>query len=364
MPQHLHEIKKIRILIVDDSAVVRRILSKIISDQHDMEVVGTAANGLLGVEFIRNQAPDLVILDIEMPVMDGISALKEIRKFNPHLPIIIFSSLTQKGALVTIDALTNGASDYQSKPSNMSDLDSALIDIRDNLIPKIRTLCAPNIVASRGMLSNLDVSKQFVNPPYQAALTNAKIEAVCIGVSTGGPAALTYLFEQLKDPLSVPLLIVQHMPPKFTEFLAKRLSEIGSIPVEEPYDGQEVLPGKAYIAPGGMHMGVNRVGNKVYIDLNDGPLENSCRPSVDVLFRTAAKAYGANLLALVLTGMGSDGLKGAIAIHHQKGRIFAQDEETSVVWGMPRAVINANLVEKVLPLEEIPREISRLVSNS
>ncbi len=360
MLQQLNNHKKIRILIVDDSAVVRRILSTVISDQTDMEVVGTATNGLLGIEFIRKQVPDLVILDIEMPVMDGISALKEIRKFNSHLPIIIFSSLTQKGALVTIDALTNGASDYQSKPSNISDFESALIEIRENLIPKIRTLCAPNIVATRDLLSRSDVKIPFAKH-HQTTLTKGKIEAVCIGVSTGGPAALMYMFEEWKNPLTVPVLIVQHMPPKFTEFLAKRLSDIGVIPVEEPYDGQEVLPGKAYIAPGGMHMGVNRVGKNVYIELNDGPLENSCRPAVDVLFRTAANTYGPNLLAVVLTGMGSDGLKGAVEIHHHHGRIIAQDEESSVVWGMPRAVVNANLAEKILPLKDIPSEILRQV---
>jgi len=361
MPQHSTQHAKVRILIVDDSAVVRRILTKVISDQPDMEVIGTAANGLLGLEFIHRQVPDLVILDVEMPVMDGITALKSIRKVNSHLPIIIFSSLTQKGALVTIDALTNGASDYQSKPSNMSDLESALVDIRDTLIPKIRALSAPNLVASRSSLSKHE-SKKSVFGPQSISLNKAGIEAVCIGVSTGGPAALMSMFEEWKLPLPVPIFIVQHMPPKFTDFLAQRLSDVGVMPVEEPYDGQEALPGRVYIAPGGMHMEINRTGNKVYIGLNDGPLENSCRPAVDVLFRSAARVYGKHLLAVVLTGMGSDGLKGAMEIHRLQGRVIAQDQETSVVWGMPGAIVNANLAEKVLPLGEIPGEIVKQIS--
>ncbi|MBT8522926.1 chemotaxis response regulator protein-glutamate methylesterase [Polynucleobacter paneuropaeus] len=352
------DIPKIKILIVDDSAVIRRLLSTAISKQEDMEVMGTAANGLLGVEFIKSTPPDLVLLDIEMPVMDGIEALKAVRQFNSQIPIIVFSSLTQKGASTTIDALTSGASDYVPKPTNTQDLDQAFKAIEEQLLPKIRNLHtrkqgkgvvkAPAVNASSTLVSNL-----------HSGTTN-KLEALCIGVSTGGPAALMQLFAEWKRPLSVPVFIVQHMPPKFTEFLAARLTEIGCMLVEEPYEGQTAMAGRVYLAPGGMHMELLKEGPQVVMHLHDGPLENSCRPAVDVLFRSAAKVYGSSLLALVLTGMGSDGLKGAQEIHQAGGTIITQDEESSVVWGMPGAVTKANLAHAVLPLNALAAEIERL----
>ena len=190
-----------------------------------------------------------------------------------------------------------------------------------------------------------------------SGLPSSRIEALCIGVSTGGPAALMELFEAWKSPLSVPIFIVQHMPPKFTELLASRLTSVGVIPVIEAQHGQEAFPGKAYIAPGGKHLELRKSGAKVLMILNEDPPENSCRPAVDVLFRSAAKIYGSHLLALVLTGMGYDGLKGAVDIVNANGRVLVQDEETSVIWGMPGAIANANLAEKILPLGDIPNEI-------
>jgi len=185
----------------------------------------------------------------------------------------------------------------------------------------------------------------------------APVGALCIGVSTGGPAALFKLFESWRSPLNVPIFIVQHMPPKFTTMLATRLSEVGVIPVQEPYDGQEALAGQAYLAPGGFHLVVKRKGLKVFMHLNEDPPENSCRPAVDVLFRTAAQVYGGSLLAVVLTGMGCDGLRGAQEIVKYQGMVLAQDEASSVIWGMPGAVAAANLAEKVLPLASIADEI-------
>lgn len=358
MHHTIAENKKIQVLIVDDSAVVRKLIATVISNQRDIEVVGTAANGLLGVEFIRKSPPDLVLLDIEMPVMNGIEALKEVRKFNAHIPIIVFSSLTQKGASITIDALTSGASDYLPKPANMVDLDSAMQSIEDLLIPKIRNLYARKSTVPS--LKRLTASLKPHSEMQLRSLDSEKIEALCIGVSTGGPAALKQIFEEWKKPLLVPIFIVQHMPPKFTEFLASRLTEVGSMVVEEPYEGQLAMPGKAYLAPGGMHMELAREGSGVVIHLNDGPLENSCRPAVDVLFRSAAQVYGPGLLAVVLTGMGVDGLKGAQEIQKHRGKIIAQDEASSVVWGMPGAVVKANLAQIVLPLDEMAKEIESL----
>jgi two-component system, chemotaxis family, protein-glutamate methylesterase/glutaminase len=357
MSETLLKNKKIQVLIVDDSAVVRKLIASVVIKQSDMEVMGAVANGLLGVEFIRQTPPDVVLLDIEMPVMDGIEALKTIRKFDAHIPIIIFSSLTQKGASITIQALTSGASDYLPKPANMGDLDQAMTSVEELLIPKIRNLHARksgSLAANRPQVSVASI------PIDTSALDQIKVKALCIGVSTGGPAALMQIFGEWKKPLSVPVFIVQHMPPKFTEFLASRLTEIGCMSVEEPYDGQIAKPGMVYLAPGGMHMALIREDAQVVIHLNDGPLENSCRPSVDVLFRTAAQVYGSGLLAVILTGMGSDGLKGAYEVSKNRGSIIAQDESSSVVWGMPGAVVRANLAQAVMPLNAISHEVEKL----
>ena len=358
MSETIPEKSKIKILIVDDSAVVRKIISNVLLNQGDMEVVGSVANGLLGVEFIRKTPPDLVLLDVEMPVMDGIEALKIIRKFNAQIPIVIFSSLTQKGAAITIDALTGGASDYLPKPVNMGDLNAAMKAVEELLVPKIRNLHARKIGSLSANKAHSRVETQrIVN---SASLNQDKFGALCIGVSTGGPAALMQLFGEWKKPLTVPVFIVQHMPPKFTEFLAKRLTEIGRMLVEEPYDGQLAKPGMVYLAPGGMHMTLSRESAGVVIHLNDGPHENSCKPSVDPLFRSAAQVYGSGLLAVILTGMGIDGLKGSYEIQKNHGRIIAQDEGSSVVWGMPGAVVKANLAQAILPLDMMSKEIERL----
>jgi len=372
---------KIRVLIVDDSAVMRRIIMNSLMKHPEIEVVGTAANGLLAIDAINRSNPDIVTLDVEMPEMDGITALREIRKIHPVLPIIMFSSLTQRGAKATMDALTYGASDYVGKPQASADPADAYKVLEENLIPKIKALCQratgdgnkPTSIKERGAARREALSipvpeKITAIPSAQAASPGTKVtrpegrplypvDALCIGVSTGGPAALMKVFEMWRTPLSVPIFIVQHMPPKFTTLLAARLTEVGVIPVQEPYEGQEALAGQAYLAPGGYHLELRRKGTKVLMHLNEDPPENSCRPAVDVLFRSAAKVYGQSLLAVVLTGMGYDGLRGAEDIIRSNGVVLAQDEATSVIWGMPGAIAQADLAEKVLPLESIPDEI-------
>jgi len=374
--------EKIRVLIVDDSKAMRHIIMTSLMKHSDIEVVGTAANGLLALDAIERCTPDLITLDVEMPEMDGIAALQEIRKTHPKLPIIMFSSLTQRGAKITIDALTFGASDYVGKPISKSDSQEAYRVLEEMLIPKIKALCRPSAngdkkkvlkkpyrAVPREMLAILPSEKAIALPvtpralSAQALMASQKsrallpIRAVCIGVSTGGPAALMKIFALWSTPLSVPVFIVQHMPPKFTTLLAARLSEVGVMPVNEPYDGQEALPGHAYLAPGGFHLVLRCSGTKVFMHLSEEPPENSCRPAVDILFRSAAQVYGQSLLAVVLTGMGSDGLKGAEEIVRNSGVVLTQNEETSVIWGMPGAVVEANLSEKTLPLEAIPEEI-------
>lgn len=373
---------KIRVLIVDDSAVMRRIIMNSLMKHPEIEVVGTAANGLLAIESIKRSNPDIVTLDVEMPEMDGITALREIRKIYPVLPIIMFSSLTQRGAKATMDALTYGASDYVGKPQASADPADAYKVLEDNLIPKIKALCQratgdgnkPTSIKERGAARrealSIPVPEKITAIPSNQTPPMAStkvvrpegrplypVDALCIGVSTGGPAALMKVFEMWRTPLSVPIFIVQHMPPKFTTLLAARLTEVGVMPVQEPYEGQEALAGQAYLAPGGYHLELRRKGAKVFMYLNEDPPENSCRPAVDVLFRSAAKVYGQSLLAVVLTGMGYDGLRGAEDIIRSNGVVLAQDEATSVIWGMPGAIAQADLAEKVLPLESIPDEI-------
>ena len=362
---------RIRVLIVDDSAVVRRLIMSTLLQHPDMEVIGASANGLDAIADIKRIRPDVVTLDIEMPKMDGITTLKEIRKFDRRLPIIMFSTLTQRGAESTLEALTCGASDYVGKPSNMADQTEALKLLGDTLIPKIRALFnksagqakrteSVRIEAARVQVTPVSCALPAIKPVSPAARdvrNPQRVEALCIGVSTGGPAALMQLFSAWTAPLPIPTFIVQHMPPQFTELLSMRLTGIGVMQVREAVDGEEVIAGRVYMAPGGRHLELSKLGAKVILSLNENPAENSCRPAVDVLFRTAARIYGQRLLALVLTGMGYDGLEGAKKVVEAGGRVLAQDEETSVIWGMPGAVVHANLAESVLPLDQIPNEI-------
>ena len=360
--------QRIRVLIVDDSAVMRRIIMSTLLKHDEIEVVGTSANGLDAIADIKRIKPDLVTMDIEMPKMDGLTALKQIRSFDQHLPIIMFSSLTLRGAEATLDALTFGASDYVAKPTNLTDSDEAFRVLNEQLVPKIKQLGSKKTFV-RSLARAQTVTPQSLSPlaaqssinevsSVRAGRIRVTLEALCIGVSTGGPAALTQLFSDWKVALSVPILIVQHMPPKFPELLAIRLSTLGAVPAVEAVDGQEIEAGHAYLAPGGRHMELYRsASGKVIIRLNDNAPECSCRPAVDVLFRSAAKVYGNRLLAMVLTGMGNDGLKGSAQVVQEGGRVLVQDEASSVIWGMPGAVVNANLADKVLPLSEMAQEV-------
>jgi len=360
--------QRIRVLIVDDSAVMRRIIMSTLLKHDEIEVVGTSANGLDAIADIKRIKPDLVTMDIEMPKMDGLTALKQIRSFDQHLPIIMFSSLTLRGAEATLDALTFGASDYVAKPTNLTDSEEAFRVLNEQLVPKIKQLGSKKTFV-RSLARAQTVTPQSLSPlaalssgnevsSVRAARIRVTLEALCIGVSTGGPAALTQLFSDWKVALSVPILIVQHMPPKFPELLAIRLSTLGAVPAVEAVDGQEIEAGHAYLAPGGRHMELYRsASGKVIIRLNDNAPECSCRPAVDVLFRSAAKVYGNRLLAMVLTGMGNDGLKGSAQVVQEGGRVLVQDEASSVIWGMPGAVVNANLADKVLPLSEMAQEV-------
>jgi two-component system chemotaxis response regulator CheB len=346
---------KIRVLVVDDAVVMRRLISESLARDPDIEVVGAAAHGRIALAKIPQVNPDVITLDVEMPELDGIGTVRELRKTYPNLPVIMFSTLTEKGAERTLDALAAGATDYVTKPANIGSVALCLQRLGEELIPKIklhaRHLLAPSPAAA--------ASPGTPPPPPRPAGAAKPIELVCIGTSTGGPNALAEVFAGIPASLPVPVVIVQHMPVLFTKMLAERLGKLGSLKFFEGADNQPVEPGCAYIAPGGRHMEVVRVAGALRLKLHDGPPENSCRPAVDVLFRSVAAACGGDVLSIVLTGMGQDGLHGCRGLREQHAQILAQDEASSVVWGMPGQVAQAALADRVLPLREMAPEICR-----
>ena len=351
---------KIRVLVVDDSVVIRRMVSDVLSAEPDIEVAGAAADGRIALQKIEQVNPDILTLDVEMPVMDGLETLKQLRKTHRRLPVIMFSTLTERGASATMDALALGASDYVTKPANVGSAAAALEKIRAELIPKIRAHVPRATPSAAHLFPMTAVKMAQLSSPFSAPrAVTSRVEVVAIGTSTGGPNALGDLVPLLPPNFPVPVVIVQHMPPIFTKFLADRLSAKSQMPVVEASNLQELLPGHAYIAPGDFHMMVERSKEGVRIRTQQEQPENSCRPSVDVLFRSVADVYREEALAVIMTGMGQDGLRGCGRIREEGGQILAQDEATSVVWGMPGYVANAGLADVVLPLGLIAAEIVR-----
>lgn len=356
----------IRVLVVDDSPVIRRMVAQSLATDPGLEVVGTAADGKLGLAKVAQLSPDIVILDVEMPVMDGLATLKVLRKTHPRLPVIMFSTLTQRGAAVTIEALTLGASDYAAKPANFGSAEAAMQGVREDLAPKIKRLCQR--VPPRAVLAVPAASvvnrPNVMSAPAVACAAPSPVNVLTIGVSTGGPNALAMLLPLLVANFPVPVVLVQHMPPLFTRSLAERLSVLSRFRAREGEAGAVLQPGDLWVAPGGLHMEVERHVAGIKLRLHEGPPECSCRPAVDVLFRSVARVFGRGALAVVLTGMGQDGLGGSRSIQEAGGRVLAQDEATSVVWGMPGAVAQAGLAEKVLPLPALADEINRRVQHA
>lgn len=344
---------KLRVLVVDDAVVMRRLFTEALQRDPTIEVVGTAPNGRVALQKLDEVQPDLVTLDLEMPDLDGLATLREIRLRRPRLPVIMLSTLTQRGALSTLDALAAGANDYVTKPSVTGDVNQSIAYLERELLSRIHAHTHTIFTPPPAPAATAPI-------PAGAARANGPIELVCIGTSTGGPNALAALFEAFTVKLPVPVAIVQHMPPLFTRYLAERLQDIGGpIGCEEATDGQVLQPGCAYLAPGGLHLGVARAGGQVIARLLDLPPENSCRPAVDVLFRTASAH--AHVLGVVMTGMGHDGMRGGQELRARGGQLIAQDQATSVVWGMPGAVVQARLTDTVLPLSQLAAEITRRV---
>lgn len=349
---------KIRVLVVDDAVVFRRLVAEELAKDVDLEVVGTAANGRIGLAKLAQVSPDVVVLDVEMPEMDGLQMLRELRKSYRRLPVIMFSSLTERGAAETLDALALGASDYFTKPASAKGMEASLEVIRQELIPQIKALHAGAQLRApaKAPLPKIDAAA-----PARAGAHQVRI--IAIGASTGGPSALAEIFTRLPRDLGVPIVLVQHMPPMFTRLLAERLSAQSPIHVQEGASGSLLQPGQAYIAPGDHHLAVVYDGTNARLLVHKDPPVNSCRPAVDVLFRSVAKVFGAHALAVLLTGMGNDGVRGCEAVREAAGRIIVQDEASSVVWGMPGFVARAGLADRIMPVSSIADEIIRRVQS-
>jgi len=347
----------VRVLVVDDSVVVRKLLSEALASSPDVKLAGTASSGTIALAKIPQLNPDVITLDIEMPGLDGIQTLTEIRKLYPKLPVIMFSTLTERGAAITLEALARGASDYMTKPSNSESLAGAMEQVRKELVAKIVSLTS----RSRGTSA---APRSQARSLVRTTSGNQRIDILAIGTSTGGPNALAEVIPHLPGDFPVPVVVVQHMPPLFTRLLAERLNSQSALAVQEGEAGKTLMPGQVWIAPGSYHMTVARKGAGVALNLNQDPPENSCRPAVDVLFRSVAQTYGPNVLGVVMTGMGADGARGAAHIRDAGGEILVQDEASSVVWGMPGAVVEAGAADKICPLLEISSQIVHRVTSS
>jgi len=349
-----------RVLVVDDSSVIRKILCEALESDASIQVAGSAPDGRIALSKIPLLNPDVVTLDVEMPGMSGLETLVEIRKLYPKLPVIMFSTMTERGAAITLDALAFGASDYVTKPSSTGSLDATKKRIETDLIPKVKGLCHGSAGMKR--IQELPAGKAFV--PAKTSLISGTIDVLAIGASTGGPNALAEILPSVPKDFPVPIVIVQHMPRLFTRLLADRLDKQSAIHVREGEEGGVLKPGEAWIAPGDFHMTLAKEGSGVRLVMNQEPPENSCRPAVDVLFRSVARVYGAHTLAVVLTGMGSDGVRGSQHVREAGGQVLVQDEATSVVWGMPGQVAAAGLASGVFPLKEMAQEVDRRVRSS
>lgn len=362
--------RRIRVMLVDDAVVVRGLFARWVEAEPDLEVVATLRTGRDAVNQLERVDPDVVVLDVDMPELDGIAALPLLLEKKRDLVVIMASTLTRRNAEISLRALALGAADYIPKPGSNREV-SASTAFRRDLIEKIRQLglrtkrlrhgikarvsrphkSAPSIVPAAEEITPLRLRQMPLTPP----------RVLVIGASTGGPQALNRLVVQIDTVIQrAPVLITQHMPPTFTAVLAEHLARVSKFPVQEASDGEEVNAGAIYLAPGGKHLKVERRDDMAVIAIDDGPMVNFCKPAVDPLFASAAQVWGSKVLALVLTGMGSDGLAGAKEIVAAGGHVIAQDEETSVVWGMPGQVTNAGLCSAVLPLPEIGGRITRL----
>ena len=365
--------KTLRVLAADDSSVMREVLRMVFAMHASagdatlppMELLGVMKDGIEALEAVRTMRPDVLLLDLEMPRLNGLGVLEQMRTVNPSLPVIMCSAHTERGARVTLDALAAGAKDYVMKPAQSRDFAAALDALIKQLLPKIAALAGAERAPAGPRHDAPGLRPAGVSEPVSntdTSNTDTPFEVVVIGVSTGGPSALETMLPALSRSLPVPVMIVQHMPKLFTGALADRLNGLCALPVVQATDGMTVRRHAVYLAPGDAHMEVARgAGESLAVRLHQGPARNSCKPSVDYLFESAARVFGAGTLALVLTGMGQDGLDGARAVKAAGGTVLAQDQETSAVWGMPGRVVREGVASAALPLGELAACVTRRV---
>jgi two-component system chemotaxis response regulator CheB len=359
----------IRVMVVDDSAVIRGLVRQWLDHEPDIQVVHTAPNGKSAVSNLASSGAEVVILDIEMPVMDGLTALPLLLKEMPGVKVLMASTLTLRNAEISLTALAKGAADYIPKPQALRD-SSGSIDFRREIVAKVKALGEARrrsraMAAARPERAPMAVAEKKGFPPPKPRIALRPIspirpKVIAIGSSTGGPQALFKVLTGLPGTFDLPILITQHMPATFTAILADHIHRATGRECMEAQDGEIVLPGHIYIAKGGFHMVVEKQNGSVVLRLDEGPLENFCRPSVDPMFRSVASVYGAGTLGVILTGMGNDGLKGSQALVNGGGNLIAQNEASSVVWGMPGAVAAAGLCSAVLDIDELAPAIARI----
>jgi two-component system chemotaxis response regulator CheB len=359
----------IRVLVVDDSHVIRGLVSRSLGSDPAIKVVATASNGKVAIDEVTRNEIDVVVLDIEMPVMDGMTALPQLLAARPGIQVIMASTLTLKGASISMKALSKGAADYVPKPSSTGEIHSAE-DFKRELISKIKSW---GVVARRRRGSaprqateapSAPIARRFPAGPIKLReVPNLfRPDCIAIGSSTGGPQALFKVFQMMGKVTSLPVFVTQHMPATFTTILAEHLGQASGMPAAEAKDGELAMPGRIYVAPGDFHMTVHAEGGRKVLRLDKNPPENFCRPAVDPMLRSLAKAYNGKVLAVILTGMGQDGLKGGQELAAAGGVIAAQDEATSVVWGMPGSVASNGLCSAVLPLSDIGPYVRKAIS--
>jgi len=336
----------INVLIVDDSALMRKIISDMLTSDSEIKVMGTAGDGKIALEKIKTLSPDVIVMDVEMPEMDGITALKKIMDIKPT-PVVMLSALTKEGSDKTIEALEAGAIDFITKPSGTISMD--IVRVKHALIEKVKVASKAHIQK----VAHVETRKYHFNP------TRKKV--IVIASSTGGPQTLEYLLKEMPRNIPAPILVVQHMPPGFTKSFAERLSRICEITVREAADGDKLEDGVALIAPGGLHMIVEEKGNEAVVRIIKDPPELGVAPCANKLFRSIAPIFRENTIAVVLTGMGSDGTDGARMIRNVSGTVIAEAEESCIVFGMPKEVINAGLADEVVTLEKMAVALIQIV---
>lgn len=344
------------VILIDDSPVIHKLIQSLLKDDPFIDLVQCFENGYQALKKIDEIKPDAVILDIEMPIMDGLQTLEVLQKKKINIPVIVFASMTDRSIQVTLEALTKGAVDFILKPSQINNTAKSLDEVKNDLLVKLH-----KIIQQTDHSQNTLKNTPFQNDSFS---THQSIEILTIASSTGGPKALEVLLSKFSKDFPVPILVAQHMPEVFTKYLAKTLDKKSSLKVEEAYHGAQIKAGEVWIAPGGRHMLVeDQKGVKTIKISNDAPV-NSCRPSADILFCSVGQSYKSKSLAIVLTGMGKDGLEGSRYLKQRNGRVIIQDQESSVIWGMPGAVCQAGLADQIYSIEDMAEHVEDLIIKS